>query len=365
MEAHVAVFPCGYRSAKHWSKVLPSILCFMFAGCHSRSVAPRPSVEISRVPSAIGGGPERMDVIEGRVKGTKPSEQIVLYARNGVWWIQPFRSRPFTAIQDDSTWKGLTHLGTEYAALLVEQGYNPDARITELPKEGNGIVAIVTLKGSDAPVASNVIHFSGYDWKVRSAPVPTGGDLNSYAQSNVWTDEKGYLHLRMRILDGHWSCAEVNLTRSLGYGTYKFVVQDSAHLDPSNVLGMFTLDEAADAETRSELDIELSRWGKPNFTNGQYVVQPYYIPQNVSHFAVTAGPFTHILRWEPGLASFRTIRGSVDVRGLKSIAEHSFTSGIPTAGSETVHLNLYDFHPSTNGSQQPAEVVIEKFEYVP
>ena len=30
-----------------------------------------------------------MDAMEGRVSNAKPGERIVLYARSGVWWVQP------------------------------------------------------------------------------------------------------------------------------------------------------------------------------------------------------------------------------------------------------------------------------------
>ena len=72
-----------------------------------------------------------MDFIEGRANGAKPGQQIVLYARSGIWWIQPFATQPFTKIQPDSTWRNSTHLGTEYAAILVEPGrlHAHDARV--------------------------------------------------------------------------------------------------------------------------------------------------------------------------------------------------------------------------------------------
>jgi hypothetical protein len=92
------------------------LVCLLLGACHSRS----PNVEFSRVPPADAGGPDKLDTIEGRVKGARPGQQIVLYARSeGLWWIQPFSNRPFTKIQGDSSWKSQTHLGTEYAALLV------------------------------------------------------------------------------------------------------------------------------------------------------------------------------------------------------------------------------------------------------
>jgi hypothetical protein len=128
---------------------------------------------------------------------------------------------------------------------------------------------------------------------------------------------------------------------------------------------MYTLDDAAPDDTRNELDIELSRWATPNSLNAQYVVQPYYVPENVARFTVPAGEVTHILRWEPGIASFRSIRGSANTPEAKSISEHVFNSGVPTPAAEKVHIDLYEFHHSRSTLQRPAEVVIEKFEYLP
>jgi hypothetical protein len=339
----------------------------LLVSCHSNNLPrPKPSVEVTRVPVANPGGPEQLDYIEGRVTGAGPDQQIVLYAHSGVWWIQPFRDTPFTKIQADSTWRNSTHLGTEYAALLVKPGYRPESKIATLPKEGNDVVAVATARGqSTVPILSKVVHFSGYDWIVRTAGSDRGGQPNSYDPANVWIDPKGYLHLRMAQLDGRWSCAEVNLTRSLGFGTYRFVVQDSAHLGSSAVLGMFTWDEARTDDTRSELDIELSRWGRPDSKNAQYVVQPFYVPENVARFTVPSGVLTHILQWEQGVASFKTVRGSEVDTTSKTISKHVFTSGVPNPAAETVHINLYDFHHSKGSLQLPAEVVIEKFEYLP
>jgi hypothetical protein len=130
-------------------------------------------------------------------------------------------------------------------------------------------------------------------------------------------------------------------------------------------LGLFTWDEVRSGDFRSELDIELSRWGNATGKNAQYIVQPFYVPANVSRFTVPAGVMTHMFRWEPGSASFKSMRGAEAAPGAKAIGEHVFSSGIPTPASEAVHMDLYDFRHSKNSSQQPGEVVIEKFEYLP
>jgi hypothetical protein len=163
--------------------------------------------------------------------------------------------------------------------------------------------------------------------------------------------------------DGRPYCAELNLTRSLGFGTYRFVVQNSGDLGPSAVVSMFTYDEASVDEARRELDVELSRWGNPESKNAQFVVQPFYVPENVVRFDAPAGRMTYTFRWQPESATFKATRGSAP--SGPSISQHVFTAGIPQATGQTVHIDLYEFHHSRSSLQLPAEVVIEKFEYLP
>jgi hypothetical protein len=347
-------------------KVLGLAAGVLLAGCQLHGGSPKPTLQISKVPAANPGGPVQMDYIEGRVSGATPGEQVVLYAHSGIWWIQPFATQPFTKIQPDSTWRNSTHLGTEYAAVLVEPGYRPASKVPVLPPVGKGVLAVATAQGSPAaPIISKVVHFSGFDWNVRTAGSDRGGEPNTYDPGNVWTDKNGYLHLRMQRSAGGWTCAEVGLTRSLGYGSYIFVVQDTSSFTPSNVLGMYTADDLTVGDVRNELDVELSRWGIPASKNAQFVVQPFYIPENVARFSAPAGALTHVFRWEPGRASFRTVRGATNSPGAAVVSEHVFTTGIPTAANETVHIDLYDYRHSRNSSQQPVEVVIEKFEFLP
>ncbi|KAA6465184.1 hypothetical protein DYQ86_04345 [Acidobacteria bacterium AB60] len=307
-----------------------------------------------------------MAYIEGQVRNAKPDEKVLLYARSGIWWIQPFANQPFTQIQPDSAWRNSTHLGTEYAAILVDSNFQPSAKLAALPSLGNGILALTTAVGqAAAPFVSKTIRFSGYDWKVRSADSDRGGQTDPYDPANAWTDEKGYLHLRMGEHDGLWSCAEVSLTRSLGNGSYIFVVRDSSHLGPSAVLGLYTNDDLRTDDVRSELDVELSRWGNLTGKNAQFVVQPFYVPDNIYRFEAPAGVLTYAFRWEPGRVEFKTLRGATTNLAGPAISQHVFTSGIPTPASEKAHIVLYEYHHSKSASRQPTEVVIEKFAYLP
>jgi hypothetical protein len=80
--------------------------------------------------------------------------------------------------------------------------------------------------------SSYFIDFSGFTWRVRRKPSDRGGTSNSYNPENVYVDQSGALHLRIVNRDQQWTCSEVNLTQSLGYGTYSFTVEDISKLEP-------------------------------------------------------------------------------------------------------------------------------------
>lgn len=336
------------------------------AACNLPGSDQRPSIEFVTVPEAAPGGSDRLARISGRVKGARDDQQIVLFAKSGVWWVQPLTVRPFTKVETDSTWKNEIHLGTEYAALLVNPGYRPPATIDVLPKPGGLVAAVATAKGTGdfqtRPVKT--LMFSGYEWELRAISSDRGG-ANDYDPDNAWTDDRGFLHLRLAQRDGRWTSAEVINTRSLGYGTYSFVMQDVSRLDPAAAVGLLTWDEQGAEQNHRELDIEISQWGDRSISNAQYVVQPYYVPANVMRFVAPGGRLTHSMRWEPGRAAFRTVRGAGSAVGARVVAQHEFTSGVPIPGTERVRMNLYFFRYAPEPPRGDVEIVIEKFEYLP
>lgn len=345
-----------------------TLLCclLLLTGCRSSQKLQQPSIVFVHIPPNQSGGPEVLDYLSGKVLNGPPEARIVAYARNEVWWVQPFRSHPFTEIGSDGNWKTATHLGTDYAVLIVSPGYEPPARIKELPASGGGVLTVAIAKGTAGPLlAPKLLHFSGYDWTVSSSADYRGGELTDYEPSNAWVDDDGHLHLLMSEGEGQWHGAGVRLTRSLGYGTYRFVVQDTAHLPASAVLAMFTHDNRQNPEDEAEMNIELSRWGKQTNRNAGYVVQPYYVPENTLRYNVPAGPVTYELRWEPGNATFQTFSGNSVASAHRKIMDHVFKSGIPIPATETVHIDFYDFRHSRSGLHHPVEVVVEKFEYLP
>ena len=95
------------------------------AGCGNETPKANPSIQFSAIPPAAVGGSDRVAAIDGRGTGARHGQRIVIYTRSGVWWVQPTTAQPFTTVELDGTWKSSIHLGTEYAALLVEGGIDP------------------------------------------------------------------------------------------------------------------------------------------------------------------------------------------------------------------------------------------------
>ncbi len=154
--------------ARHRAFLL--FLCILQSGCHSGQSKQEPSIEFSKIPPAAQGGRERVDTIAGRVIGARPGQRIVVYARSGPWWVQPWPDQPFIAIQAGSRWSTPTHLGYEYAALLVEPAYHPPPTMDVAPTQEGSVVAVTIVKGAGSlpPPPTKSVHFSGYDWKVRT-----------------------------------------------------------------------------------------------------------------------------------------------------------------------------------------------------
>ncbi|HEU4869878.1 MAG TPA: sensor histidine kinase [Pyrinomonadaceae bacterium] len=127
-----------------WAAVL--VLIVGFYGCAAKPDGQ--TIQITKIPPEDQGGVLKLDQIAGRVNGARNDQQVVLYARSGgAWYVQPWADKPFTTINNDSTWNNETHLGTEYAALLVERDYVPVPVTINLPAAGNGGIAITVVDG--------------------------------------------------------------------------------------------------------------------------------------------------------------------------------------------------------------------------
>ena len=363
----------------HIATLSVMLVYFVLTGCHSSSSrTSAPKVAFSKVAAAYQESPYKTDIterdyktdiIDGRVTGARTGQRIVLFAKtDGRWGVCRQSDQPFTNIETDGRWKASVHLGLQYAALLVDPTYNPPEQTESLPTVGNGVVALAVVNGEgSAPVlpSPKILNFSGYEWTTSAGPIFRAGSRNFFDPGNVWTDERGALHLRISGSPGKWAAAEVKLTRSLGYGTYRFQLRDISHLEPSAVLTLITWDGVGTESTRRELDVELGRWGYLDNTNVNYVVQPYYVPANFVAFKASPGLYAHSFRWEPGKVTFSTVAGSGNTIGGRVINQHVFTSGVPSPEGESVRIALYVFHQGHIPLKNENEVIIDRFEYLP
>jgi hypothetical protein len=345
-----------------------TVSLFLLVGCHSRQAVTGPVVEFTKIPPAAQGGRERVDTISGRVTGAKPGQRVVIYAMSGPWWVQPWPDQPFLSIQPDSSWSTTSHLGFKYAALLVDPGYQPPATMDVAPVPGGAVVAVKIVDGIGKPqIAPTVpLKFGGYDWGVRTIASDRGGLNSPYDGDNGWTDAKGALHLRIKKKGTKWTCTEVEMDRSLGYGTYIFTVADTSHLEPAAVLSLNTFDDFGGEQNYREVDVELSKWGDADSKyNAQFGIQPFYVPGNVARFTAPAGTMTYSFHWEPGRAEFVAVRGNSMHAGAPVVSQHVFTSGVPSSGHEKMQLLFYVVASDKFPLQKDSEVVLDKFEYLP
>lgn len=108
----------------------------------------RITIAITNVPPS-GDGRDPMETIGGIVKGMARPQQyrIVVYALSeGVWYVQPQADQPFTVIQPDGSWSTDTHLGSEYASLVVRPTFQTRAQSGALPG-GIDVIAMARKRG--------------------------------------------------------------------------------------------------------------------------------------------------------------------------------------------------------------------------
>jgi hypothetical protein len=294
------------------------------------------------------------------VSGAKQGQRMVLYSKaGGLWWLQPLVGSPFTAILPDKQWRNEVYLGADYAALLVHASYHPADVLRALPERGGTAAQVAAARGQEKS-SSFFVDFSGFKWRVRWKPSDRGGTNNPYTPDNVFTDQAGALHLGIIKRDQRWTCSEVSLTRSLGYGTYSFIIEDISRLDPGVVFGIFTWDYSSGQQHNSEFDLNISRWGDPDNRNAEFTLQPTFLPSNVSRFGAPAGKLKHTIVWEPGKLTMSTWPVS---SGAQPISRHVFVSQIPAPGLESVRMTFYVY--GNTGRKSPAEVVVDQFRCLP
>ena len=364
-----------------WKTLLASrswvLLCLIIA--HPRAGSGAPAISLTNVPS-FGS----LDNLSGLVAGAAPAAHrvaVFIYVPSAGWWSKPYCDPQLTVIRPDGSWTadittgGADELATRITALLVSTNYSeacvmgPATLPTNVTAQA---ISSVTVERFDPNV--RWIHFSGYDWWVKTSPGLVGPGPNYFSDStnNVWLDAEGRLHLRITTRSNQWQCAEVVARRTFGYGSYRFELDSAVNnLNPSVVLGLFTWSDDP-AYTHREIDVECGRWADPNdINNAQFVVQPWDSPGHLARYAVPAGlgHSTHLFTWETNRVCYQCQRGSYSPSPAPTnvISSWAFTdaAAVPQTGDENVRLNLWLIHGNPPTDNQEVEFVIKGFNFVP
>lgn len=335
--------------------------------CRTPAIHHTTSIEFDHVPPPDPGGTGTMEAISGTVRNAPTGARVVVYVLSrGSWFVQPLAVRPFTTVGADGRWRTLTHLGTQYAAVLVGLEHRPAKVLPSLPRIEQSVLAIKNVPGDPSSVRQpHLIQFSTYDWTVRETGSDRHGTPHHYNISNTSVDAQGSLHLRVTKQDSEWSCAEVALPRSLGYGQYEAVVDGVDRLEPATVFDMFTWDRTGTDQNRREMSTLFARWGDPKAENGEFSVQPYYRPANTYRYSISSAPLLLTMLWKSGRVEFNTRRIDASGRPRGSVAEHTFTVDIPSPESESIHLNLCTFDYGKVHQTSDSEVIVKRFSYLP
>jgi hypothetical protein len=232
-----------------------------------------------------------------------------------------------------------------------------------------------TTRKPEAPKiqqAPTLLRFSGYDWTIKSTGTRRHGPgPNYFGATNCWVDPQGRLHLKIAQEKDRWTCAEIISRRSFGFGTYRFFLDTPQNqLDANVVLGLFTWSDGPKHEHR-EIDIECSRWSKPEDPqNAQFVVQPYQPAGHRLRFPVapdlSAG--TYSFCWQSNQVAFLALQGHARTSSAMNpvIREWTFhETGTPQPGNENVRINLWLFRGRAPSDEKELEVVLSKFEFQP
>jgi hypothetical protein len=152
-------------------------------------------------------------------------------------------------------------------------------------------------------IRNTTVNFSGYIWDVRNgenSKSSPGPNYYTNRASNVWIDpNNGKLHMKVSQISGKWMCCEIDLSRSLGYGKYTWLVEtDPAMIDTNLCLGLFYY-----KTDTQEIDIEMSKWRDASYPNTQFTVQPG-IRGNSLAFNVLGGNTLCSFTWERSYVLF-------------------------------------------------------------
>lgn len=230
------------------------------------------------------------------------------------------------------------------------------------------LVCAAPLLGSgcgapDSPIGASphalTLGWSGYTWTVKNgAGLGPGPNNWSSSAGSVFVDGTDSLNLVVRKIGNKWSCAEVYLPTSLGYGTYEFLVKNrSDTIDKNLVEGLFLY-----ADDTHELDIEWSRWGSANNpNNGDFAAQGAPGDFTYWHQDIPAGAWHKArIAWTPASVRYQIEINSTVTQDWTVTGANNFA---PRA--ERVHINNWLFRGRAPSNGAASTMTLASFTFTP
>ncbi len=227
-----------------------------------------------------------------------------------------------------------------------------------------------------AMTATKRVSFSGYEWTLKTG-ARQGPGPNRWEAANVNLDAAGRLRLTIRPDASGWSCAEVAMTRRLGFGSYEFQTTGPiGRLDPNVVLGLFNYPPPdVGPGATNEVDIEYARWGNARYPNGNFTLWPGKKGEkSVSHtFDVPPAieQATHRFLWLPDRIVWQALRGHAknarDNRGEFAGWEYKppADSGLIPQQPLPVLVNLWLFQGKPPMDGKEVNITLARFTHRP
>ncbi len=299
--------------------------------------------------------------VSGVVRNVDPrTSRVVIFALTNRWYVQPITVSPYTSICSNASWKTTTHPWSRLVALLVDSTYRAPEITDAHPAFAPGVLAWAQYPAASSP---NPILFSGYAWAIKAtaAKFDPGPNFWSDSSNSVWSDSSG-LHLAIARQNSGWTSAEVQLTRSLGYGEYTWQIASRLDaLDPVAVFSPFLYE----SPTR-EIDAEFSR-SLAGPDGAQFVVQPYTRAGNRVTFRMPSAPTSTVrITWRASRIDFAVWSGWGELTPTSAISSWSYAGpDIPPPGGERVHMNLWLVGGAAPTSGKGDEVVVKSFSFRP
>ena len=246
-------------------------------------------------------------------------------------------------------------------------------QIHQLPLSLLVILGFGVLEVS-AETRGRIVEFAGYHWDVTVSDYLI---YNRWSNSpeNIWVDDRGRLHLKLRKDGATWFASQVKTRRSFGYGDYRFAVASNTERFDANInVGMFVYKNKKDGH--HEIDIELTKFGnlRADAPSLYYSIQPADRRGNLENVRMNlnGGYTTHRFVWKKDSILFQSYHGHGNsIRTLppkeRLITEWEYRgSDVPKPGDEKLYINIFLWkrgEPPANDKE--AEVVIRDMVVMP